>query len=70
MRGAGDPDRFSRHEPRLHRALAEAYGFERVPHIDELADIADKRRPYRSWVSVLFRTELEDRTREISGALR
>jgi hypothetical protein len=29
-------------------------------------EFAERWRPYQSWTSVLFRTELEDRTREIS----
>ena len=67
VRGAGDPDHFSRSERRLHGVMADAYGFRAVPSIERLADIAEKWRPYRSWVGVLFRTELEDRTHEISG---
>jgi DNA-3-methyladenine glycosylase II len=31
VRGAGEPDHFSRYERRLHRAMAEAYGFDAVP---------------------------------------
>ncbi len=68
LRGAGDPDHFPRNEHRLQRAMADAYGFGAIPPIDTLAQISDKWRPYRSWVSVLFRTELEDRAYEISGA--
>lgn len=68
VRGAGDPDHFPRNEGRLHRAMADAYGFAAIPPIEKLADIADKWRPYRSWVSVLFRADLEDRTREVSRA--
>jgi DNA-3-methyladenine glycosylase II len=60
VRGAGDPDHFSRHERRLHRAMADSYGLGANPSIERLAEIAEKWRPYRSWVSVLFRTQLED----------
>ena len=67
VRGAGEPDYFSRSEKRLHQAMAEAYGLDSIPDVDELAAIADTWRPYRSWVSVLFRTEVEDQTREIAG---
>lgn len=67
VRGAGDPDHFPRNERRLQRAMADAYGFKEIPAIEALAEIADAWRPYRSWVSVLFRTDFEDGTREISG---
>jgi DNA-3-methyladenine glycosylase II len=70
VRGAGDPDHFPQNERRLQRAMADAYGFDAMPPIETLSRIADKWRPYRSWVSVLLRTELEDRTHEISGAKR
>ena len=68
VRGAGDPDHFSRSERRLPGAMTNAYDFEAVPSIERLADIAEKWRPYRSWVGVLFRTALEDRAHEISGS--
>jgi 3-methyladenine DNA glycosylase/8-oxoguanine DNA glycosylase len=48
--------------------MADAYGFEEIPPIKKLANIAERWRPYRSWTSVLFRTELEDRTRAIPEA--
>lgn len=67
VRGAGEPDYFPRHERRLHRTMAEAYGYPRVPAVDVLEHIAERWRPYRSWVSVLFRNELEDRMGEIAG---
>jgi DNA-3-methyladenine glycosylase II len=60
VRGAGEPDYFPRHEGRLHRAMADAYGFGGTPPLERLAEIAEKWRPYGSWVSVLFRTQLED----------
>lgn len=68
VRGAGEPDHFPLSERRLHRAMADAYGFNAIPSVENLAEIAEKWRPYRSWASVLFRTELEDRTHEISGS--
>jgi DNA-3-methyladenine glycosylase II len=55
VRGAGEPDYWPRNEQRLHRAMTSAYGFKVVPSVDELAEIAQKWRPYRSWVSLLFR---------------
>ncbi len=62
VRGAGDPDHFPQNERRLHQAMAEAYGFDDVPPVEKLAEIAERWRPYRSWVSVLFRTHHESRT--------
>jgi len=67
IRGAGDPDHFSRSERRLHGAMADAYDFQAVPAIERLEGIAEKWRPFRSWVSGLFRAELEDRTPDTSG---
>lgn len=62
VRGAGDPDHFPQNERRLHQAMAQAYGFDEIPPIERLSEIAEGWRPYRSWVSVLFRTHLESRT--------
>jgi DNA-3-methyladenine glycosylase II len=70
LRGAGDPDYFPTQERRLHRAMSGAYGLGRDPSLAELADIAERWRPYRTWVALLFRTELEEDTGEISGAKR
>ncbi len=67
VRGAGDPDHFPQHERRLQRAVAEAYGFTSIPPVEQLIEIAEAWRPYRSWVSLLLRSDLEDRTHEISG---
>jgi DNA-3-methyladenine glycosylase II len=61
VRGAGEPDHFPRNERRLQRAMADAYGFSAIPPIDTLTQIAEKWRPYRSWVSLLFRAQLENR---------
>jgi 3-methyladenine DNA glycosylase/8-oxoguanine DNA glycosylase len=55
IRGAGEPDYFSRTERRLHRAMADAYGVENAD-VDALQAIADAWRPFRSWVGFLFRT--------------
>jgi DNA-3-methyladenine glycosylase II len=59
-RGAGDPDHWPKHERRLHRAMAAAYGLGDFPPVETLAAIADKWRPYRSWVSLLFRASAEE----------
>jgi DNA-3-methyladenine glycosylase II len=56
LRGAGEPDWISTHEPRLRHAVALAYGLERDPDDAELRAIADAWRPFRTWVSVLVRS--------------
>ncbi|MGW2864754.1 DNA-3-methyladenine glycosylase family protein [Streptomyces sp. NPDC001205] len=56
IRGAGHPDLFPRHEPRLHAAMADAYALEgRAADVPALEEIAARWRPYRSWVSLLLR---------------
>lgn len=63
IRGAGHPDVFPRHEPRVHKAIATAYGL-RLPSTDidvtQLAKIADRWKPYRSWVAFLLRVHAQD----------
>ncbi|MCE7003333.1 DNA-3-methyladenine glycosylase 2 family protein [Kibdelosporangium philippinense] len=56
LRGAGHPDVFATAEPRLHQAITAAYGLRR-PSVNDLAQVADGWRPYRTWVSVLFRAQ-------------
>ncbi|MFF1555969.1 DNA-3-methyladenine glycosylase family protein [Streptomyces sp. NPDC058279] len=58
IRGAGHPDLFPRHEPRLHAAMARAYGLSGPDARDanRLAGISDRWAPYRSWVALLLRT--------------
>ena len=70
LRGACIPDGLPRHEPRLARAVADAYGREGPLDQAELERIADAWRPYRTWVSVLLRTHLESRTHEIATGRR
>lgn len=60
LRGAGAPDALGTAEPRLRRAVAIAYSLPAEPGAEELVEIADGWRPYRTWVSVLLRTMLED----------
>jgi 3-methyladenine DNA glycosylase/8-oxoguanine DNA glycosylase len=55
IRGAGEPDHFSRTERRLHAAMAEAYGVD-AADVDALATIAARWIPFRSWIGFLFRT--------------
>ncbi|MFE2441078.1 DNA-3-methyladenine glycosylase family protein [Streptomyces sp. NPDC021218] len=61
IRGAGHPDVFPRHEPRLHAAIATAYGLDGTApgDIGRLAGIADGWRPYRSWIGLLLRARAE-----------
>ncbi|WP_030058523.1 DNA-3-methyladenine glycosylase family protein [Streptomyces novaecaesareae] len=61
IRGAGHPDVFPRHEPRLHRAIVGAYGLDASAATDvtRLAGIADRWRPYRSWVALLLRSRAQ-----------
>jgi DNA-3-methyladenine glycosylase II len=65
--GAGDPDHIPRHEPRLARAAALAYGLPEPPSGEQLLRINENWRPYRTWVTLLLRTQLEDQTGEITG---
>jgi DNA-3-methyladenine glycosylase II len=56
LRGAGAPDHISLHEPRLRRAVGQAYGLLRDPTDLEMLTIAEGWRPFRTWVSVLMRS--------------
>ncbi|MFH9419363.1 DNA-3-methyladenine glycosylase family protein [Streptomyces sp. NPDC017529] len=62
IRGAGHPDVFPRHEPRVHRAVATAYGLglPAAGDVARLAGIADRWKPYRSWVAFLLRVRAEE----------
>ncbi|KWT56946.1 Fe-S cluster assembly protein HesB [Streptomyces albus subsp. albus] len=69
IRGAGHPDVFPRHERRLHASMADAYGLGAAASEDvgRLAAIADRWRPYRSWVALLLRVRAEQRMRPPAG---
>jgi DNA-3-methyladenine glycosylase II len=67
LRGAGAPDEVPRHESRLARAVALAYDRPGPPSADEIARISGGWKPYRTWITVLLRTYLEDETGEIAG---
>ena len=70
LRGAGKPDHLPEHEPRLARAVAMAYGLEGPPTTGKLRKLAERWRPYRTWVSLGLRAMLEEeQTREISGSV-
>lgn len=70
LRGAGEPDRCPTREPRLARAVAMAYGLKQTPTAEEVGEISEGWRPYRSWVGLHLRTMLEDETGEIAGQTR
>jgi DNA-3-methyladenine glycosylase II len=70
LRGAGDPDRIPLHEGRLPRAVALAYGLPEPPSAEELQRLSQSWKPYRTWVTLLLRAQLEDETGEISGTGR
>ena len=67
LRGAAAPDEVPRHESRLGRAIALAYDLPQPPSAQELERISGNWRPYRTWVTLLLRTFLEDQTGEIAG---
>ena len=57
IRGAGEPDHFSRTERRRHGAMASAYGID-ARDVDALAAIAEGWKPFRSWIGFLFRARV------------
>ncbi|GGW65462.1 DNA-3-methyladenine glycosylase 2 [Streptomyces xantholiticus] len=60
IRGAGHPDHFPRHEPRLHAAMADAYTLKgQAAGVPALARIAERWAPYRSWVALLLRAHAD-----------
>ena len=57
------PDVFLSGDLALRRAIQRAYGFGYLPTEDEVAEISDRWRPYRSLaVSYLFASEYQDTT--------
>lgn len=63
VRGAAHPDVFPTVERRLQAEMSHAYELS-DPTVAELAALAEKWRPYRSWVSLLLRVDRERRTSE------
>jgi DNA-3-methyladenine glycosylase II len=63
VRGAGHPDVFPANEERLHSEMREVYGMPGASAA-ELAKLAERWRPYRSWVALLLRSHREVRAGE------
>lgn len=62
VRGANAPDALPRHERRLGAEIAARYGADA-----DLADVAERWRPFRTWAAVHLRALREQRTHEIGG---
>jgi DNA-3-methyladenine glycosylase II len=67
LRGANAPDAVPTAEPRLARAVALAYRLPGPATPEQIGAISENWRPYRTWVTLLLRTQLEDETGEITG---
>ncbi len=67
LRGANAPDAVPSAEPRLARAIALAYGLPGPATPGQILQISENWRPYRTWVTLLLRTQLEYETGEIAG---
>ena len=67
LRGASDPDAIPHSEPRLARAVALAYELPEPASAEQLREISENWKPYRTWVTLLLRTYLEYSTGEITG---
>jgi DNA-3-methyladenine glycosylase II len=59
LRGAGDPDALALHEPRLALAVRDAYGLPGPATPEQLTEISEAWRPYRTWVTLLLRIQQE-----------
>lgn len=64
LRGVGLVDRAPVNEPRFAQAVTFAYDRDE-PSAAELSEITERWRPFRTWVTVLLRTHLEESTHEI-----
>jgi DNA-3-methyladenine glycosylase II len=63
------PDVFLSGDLALRRAIQRTYGFDHLPTEDEIAEVSDRWRPYRSLaVSYLFASEYDGRPRPAPGA--
>lgn len=59
VRGVGAPDHFPREERRLHAIMRDRYGLDDAS-VEDLADVADAWRPFRSWAALLLRNDGAD----------
>jgi DNA-3-methyladenine glycosylase II len=59
LRGACDPDAVAYHQPRLALAVRDAYGLPGPATPEQLTEISEAWRPYRTWVTLLLRTRQE-----------
>lgn len=60
IRGAAHPDVFPRTEKSLHAAMTQAYQLsEQDVNLNKLEELAERWRPYRSWVGLLLRHTVE-----------
>ena len=67
LRGANAPDAVPTAEPRLARAVALAYRLPGPATPEQVRTISENWRPYRTWVTLLLRIQLEYETGEIAG---
>ena len=67
LRGAAHPDGFPEAETRLHEEMRHAY---HATTKNELKEIAEGWRPYRTWVALLMRIRREEETQEIAKGQR
>jgi DNA-3-methyladenine glycosylase II len=59
IRGCGLGDALPLTEPSLHRAVELAYGLSGLPDDATVSEIAEGWRPFRTWVSVLLISNLQ-----------
>lgn len=67
LRGAAHPDGFPEAETRLHDEMRNAY---HATTKNDLTEIAEGWRPYRTWVALLMRIRREEETQEIAKGQR
>jgi DNA-3-methyladenine glycosylase II len=60
LRALSAVDELPGSEPRLARAIRDAYGLSREPDLEKLEELAESWRPYRMWVCVCLRRTAGD----------